>query len=802
VARIEDARLITGRGRYIDDLAIPGCRAAAILRSPHAHARIVGIDATAARARPGVDVVLTGEDVARLADPFPVAVSGAPPYYPIAVDRVRFFGEPVAIAVAADRYFAEDALEAIAVRYEPLPVVTDPEAATRPGAPVLHDTHPDNIGWRRTFRYGDPESDFAAADLVVSEKFRYPRYHSIPLETYGVIAQYGEGRYTVHCNFQGPFSLHPVMARALRVTEDQLRIIVPSDIGGSFGSKAMIYPYVVLVALAARAAGHAVRWIEDRLEHLRASASGADRVFRFEAAFLRDGTILALRGDLYDNVGAYLRAPEPASILRTISSYVGPYRVRGVAIEARSVMTNKGPVGLNRGYGGQQHCFGLERIVDLAAERLGLDPVEIRRRNFVRREEFPYRTVTGGLYDSGDYHAALDKLLELMDYGQRRAEQARARAEERYLGIGFATAVDPSTSNMGYITLALTPEERAREGYLPKSGSMETVRVKMDASGTVSVVLATAGQGQSHETVAAQIVADELGVSPDEVRVVDSMDTNVSAWTISSGTYSSRFAAMGASAVGLAARRLGGKLLRIAAHLLEAPVEDLELAEGQARVKGSPFRSMRLKRLAGFAHWNAAALPADIEPGLEAVGTYRFPEFSPPDAQDRMNVAGTYGFMADAAVVEVDRETGEVRILLYASVHDAGRMLNPMIVEGQRHGALLHGLAGALYEEFVYGEDGQLLSGTLMDYLCPTMREVPPTALDHIESPSPFTLYGAKGCADGSVVPASAAIANAVSDALSPLGVRANELPVTPARAWAWLNTGSIRGIDKESGIQ
>ena len=374
-----------------------------------------------------------------------------------------------------------------------------------------------------------------------------------------------------------------------------------------------------------------------------------------------------------------------------------------------------------------------------------------------------------------------------MRYGEWRAEQARARAEGRRIGIGFAAAVDPATSNMGYITLALTPEERAREGYLPKSGSMETARVKMDAAGAVSVVLATAGQGQSHETVAAQIAADELGVSPAEVRVIDAMDTNVSPWTISSGTYSSRFAAMGASAVGLAARRLGDKLVRIAAHLLEAPVEDLELAEGQVRVKGSPFRSIRLKRLAGFAHWNAAALPDDIEPGLEAVATYRFPVFAPPDAQDRMNVAGTYGFMADAAVVLVDPETAEVRILLYASVHDAGRMLNPMIVEGQRRGALLHGLGGALYEEFVYGEDGQLLSGSLMDYLCPTTCEVPPTALDHIESPSPFTLYGAKGCADGSVVPASAAIANAVSDALSPLGVRANELPVTPSRVWAWL---------------
>ncbi len=787
ITRLEDARLVTGRGRYVDDLIVPGCRAAAILRSPHAHTRILRIDTAAAQRRTDVDAILTGADFVRLTDPLPVVVPGAPPYYPIAIDRARFVGEPVAVVVAADRYRAEDALEAIEVEYEPLPATVDPEQTTRPGAPVLHASHPDNVAWCRTFRYGDPDGDFARADLVVGETFRYPRYHSIPLETYGVIAQYDQGRYAVHCNFQGPFSLHPVMARALRVTEDQLRIVVPSDIGGSFGSKAMIYPYVVLIALAARVAGRPIRWIEDRLEHLQASASGADRVFRFEAALLRDGTILAVRSDIYDNVGAYLRAPEPASILRTLSSYQGPYKVQSVAITVRSVMTNKAPVGLNRGYGGQQHCFGLERVVDLAAERLGLDPAEIRQRNFIRAEEFPYRTVTGGLYDSGDFHAALCKALSAARYEERRAEQAAARAQGRLLGIGLATAVDPSTSNMGYITLALTPEERARKDFLPKSGSVETARVKMDTSGTISVVLATAGQGQSHETVAAQIVADELGVTPAEVRVVDAMDTNASAWSISSGTYSSRFAAMGASAIGLAARRLRDKLLRLAAHVLEAPLEDLELTEGQVRVKGSPFRSLRLKRLAGLAHWNVGALPDDVEPGLEAAATFRFPDFHPPDADDRMNVAGTYGFMADVAIVEVDLETAELHVIVYVSVHDAGRLLNPQVVDGQRTGAVLHGLAGALYEELVYDADGQFLSGSLMDYLCPTACEMPPLVLEHLETPSPLTLYGAKGCADGSVVPASAAIGNAVADALRPLGVRVTELPITPSKLWRWL---------------
>ncbi|MFQ5831017.1 MAG: xanthine dehydrogenase family protein molybdopterin-binding subunit, partial [Candidatus Methylomirabilia bacterium] len=713
-----------------------------------------------------------------------------PKYYAAAVDRVRFVGEPLAVVVAANRYLAEDALDVIQVTYEPLPAVTKPDEAVRPGAPSLHDTHPDNVAWRRTYRYGDVDDGFRGSDLVVAETFRYPRYSSIPLETYGVTAQYDPttDQYTVHCNFQGPFTLHPVMARALRVVPSQLRIVVPQDIGGSFGSKAMIYPYVVLVGLAARAADRPVKWIEDRLEHLRASSSGSDRVTGLEAAFLRDGTLLALRAHIQDNVGAYLRAPEPASIIRMLGNFGGPYRVRSLAVEASAVLTNATPTGLNRGYGGQQHYFALERLLDLAADRLGLDPAEVRRRNFIAPGEFPYRTVSGALYDSGDYPRAFEKLLELSRYDERRAEQRRARREGRLLGIGLATAVDPSTSNMGYITLALSPEERARSGYLPKSGSVETARVKMDAAAGVGVVIGTAGQGQSHETVAGQIVAEELGLAREDILVVDALDTAQNPWSISSGTYSSRFAAMGASAVGLAARRLKENILRIGAHLLEAPPADLELADGQVRVKGAPWRSVRLKRIAGMAHWSPESLPADVEPGLEATATYRFPEFSPPDLEDRMNASGTYGFMADAAVVEVDPESGEVRVLEYASVHDAGRILNPLIVEGQRVGALLHGIGGTLFEEFTYGVDGQLLSGTLADYLCPTTCEVPPMKLAHIETPSPFTLYGAKGCGDGSVVPASAAIANAVADAFKPLGIAVTEVPLTPLKIWTWLS--------------
>jgi 2-furoyl-CoA dehydrogenase large subunit len=793
--RTEDPRLLTGTGHYIDDLEpVPGLVHAAIVRSPHAHARVISVESRAARALPGVLGILTGDDVRRLSRPFPLAVDAPVRYYAAAVDRVRFVGEPVAVVVADNRYLAEDAADLVAVEYESLPPVLEVEAALEPGAPVLHEEVGSNVGNHRAFRFGDPESAFAQADLIVGERFSFPRYSSLPIETYGVIAHYdqGSGLMTIWSNFHGPFVLHSVVAGGLGIPGNQLRFIVPADIGGSFGIKSGIYPYMVLMGLASRVVGRPVKWIEDRREHLLASCSGTDRVSHVRAAFRRDGELIGLDYRFLDNVGAYIRSPEPATMYRCFSNFTGAYRVRNVRLETQSVMTNKAPTGLNRGFGGPQLYFGLERVMDLAAERLELDPVEIRRRNLIHANQFPYRTPLGGVYDSGNYAAVLDRALALSHYQALRAEQARARADGRYFGIGVATVVDPSGTNMGYVTLAQTPAERARA--LPKSGSTEAATISMDPSGSITVRLTTTPEGQGHETVAAQIVADELGVPPERVRVLADMDTLTLPWTITTGSYSSRFGPLGASAVALAARKLRTKLARIAAHGLEAAPEDIDLIDGSFVVRGAPDRKMPLRHAAGAAHWNAAALPPDIDPGLQEVAFYATHVTGPPDESDQVNSSATYAFAADIASVEIDPATFDVRITHYTTVHDAGRILNPMLVEGQIYGATVHGVGGAFFEEFKYDADGQLLTGSLMDYLCPTATESPRLVIDHLETPSPVTLLGAKGVGEGNCMSTPPALANAVADALRPLGVHINSLPITPDALFAAVRSRQTPG--------
>lgn len=789
VRRREDLRLLTGRGRFIDDLSpLPGLHHAALLRSPHAHARILRCDPSAARAVPGVVAVLTGAEIVPLLTPFAVGIPQPPPYYPIAVDRVRYVGEPVAVVVATSRYAAEDGAEAIVVDYEPVPAVVDPEAAARPDSMRVHDTLPSNVVLHRTFTYGDVEGAFQRADLVVEETYRFPRYASTPIETYGVIATYdpAEDSYTVWCNFHGPFSMHPLMARALGVPEHRLRLIVPEDIGGSFGIKTMLYPYVVLLAAAARLARVPVRWTEDRREHLLASSSGADRRMRIQAAVTRDGRVGGLRLWATDNVGAYIRAPEPGCLFRTHGNVTGPYRIPAVALDLRAVLTHTAPTGLNRGYGNQQLYFGLERLMDAVAEFLGMDPADVRLRNLIPPEAFPYRTPTGGVYDSGDYPRAFRRLLERADYPELRRAQAEARRTGRLLGIGLAAAVDPSVSNMGYLDLSYPPEERRSRA---KSGGAEAATLSMDPTGTVTLLLGTAPEGQGHETVASQIVADVLGVDPDQIRVDARMDTLTHAWTIASGSYSSRFAGAGASAVLEAARRLREKLVRIAAHLLEAAPEDIEVADGACRVRGAPHRSLSFRRLAGVAHWDPQRLPPGMDPGLHVTAFYTLPTLAAVSDADEVNSSGTYGFCAELAVVEVDPETWEARCHRYVAVHDAGRILNPLLAEGQVHGAVAHGLGGALYEELVYDATGQVLTGSFMDYLCPTAAEMPRIDVEHLETPSPVTPLGSKGLGESSSMTAPVLLANAVADALRPLGVRVRELPLTPDRLMAWVRS-------------
>src|SRR5213080_2322724 len=768
VRRVEDARLLTGRGRYIDDHPpVANVHHAAIVRSPHAHARIRGYDLTAALAVDGVVGAITGEDVLRHTKPFGVGVTAPVHYYCAATDKARFVGEPVAVVVAKSRYVAEDAAELVRVSYEPLPAVVDPERA------------------------------FREADVVLEERFRFPKYGSTPIETYGVIATWDafEGVCTVWSNFMGPFIMHPLTARVLGLPENQLRFIVPPDIGGSFGIKTSIYPYMALIALAARLTGVPVKWIEDRREHLLASSSGTDRVAYRELAAKKDGTILGMRFRWLDNVGGYIRSPEPGCSFRPTGNFVGPYRFQNLEVDASVVMTNKSLTGPNRGYACGHLYFESEGMIDRLADKLGLDPVDVRRRNLVQPDQFPYRTPTGGLYDSGDYPAAFAKALEIAKYAELRREQATARAAGRYVGIGLALAVDPSVSNMGYVAAALDPQFRAKPEYRPKSGAVDAATIKIDPLGRVIAILGTTPQGQGHQTVVAQIVADELGLTPDDITVVDEMDTFTRVWSISSGTYSSRFGSVGTSAAALAARKLRAKLVDYAAHLMARPAAEVEFRDGAVRPRRGTGPSYSVKDLAGRAHWNTESLPEGMEPGLQATAVFGFTVSKAVDAEDRVNSSNTYGFIAEVMAVEVDRQTAAIRILKYVTVHDAGTIINPMIAEGQIYGGALHGLGGALYEELAYDEHGQFLTGTFMDYLVPTASEAPAEIeIAHVVSPSPLTPLGSKGLGESSSMTVPAVIANAVSDALRPLGIRITELPMTPSNLWEMIRNAQATG--------
>ncbi len=787
--RVEDRRLLTGHGTFLDDLStVPNVHHAAILRSPYPHARIRNIDASKALAMEGVDAVLTGRDVAKMSRPFASALPRQAAYYSLAVDKARFVGEPIAVVVAKDRYLAEDALALIDVDYEQLPAVVDPEQAViDPDAPILHEDVGTNVALHRTLRYGDPEEAFRQADVVVKRRLRFPKYGSTPLETFGVVAAWNaaEDTLTIWSNFHGPFSMHPVVAQALGIPSNKLRFIVPGDIGGGFGIKTSIYPYLALIGLASRFSGVPVKWIEDRQENLMASSSGTDRVSEVELAAANDGTILGVRMKIYDNVGGYFRPPEPGCTFRPLGNYVGGYSFRNLDVDAYIVFTNKSLTGPNRGYGCPHLYFGLERVVDEMAHKLGLDPAEVRRRNLIPKAAFPYRTPTGGLYDAGDYEACLDTLLETADYEGLRRMQADARQHGRLVGIGFAFGVDPSVSNMGYVDIAATPEERKRRR--PKSGATQATTIQVDDLGKVTVEISTTPQGQSHETMVRRHIAQELGIPEVDITVISGMDTATRSWTIPSGSYSSRFASIGISSAVVTARKVLEKLGRIAAHQLEADPSDVEYVDGNFRVKGAPERSLAFRHAAGIAHWDPASLPPGTDPGIYVTHFHTMPTALPPDDEDRVNSSNTYGFMADLCLVEVDRETGEVEVKKYWGVHDSGVILDHKIAEGQIQGSFVHGLGGAMYEEMAYDEDGAFLTGTFMDYLCPTFLEVPPLETRYVETPSPFTVLGSKGIGESATETVPACIANAVTDALRPLGIEVNELPVTPTKVWNWL---------------
>ncbi|WP_343316131.1 molybdopterin cofactor-binding domain-containing protein [Brucella sp. BE17] len=777
--RVEDGALLTGRGRYIDDLPTRTrtCHAA-ILRSPHGHARIGKIDTSKASVLPGVVAILTAEDVKRYGSSLVVGVKAPIECWPIAVDKVRYFGEPVAIVVATSRYIAEDALDLIEVAYEPLAVVTDPVEALGSNAPVLHEGLNGNLANDRSFRYGDPDTAFATTPHTISIDVRYPRNACTPIETYGVVAEYDptEDSYDILANFQGPFSIHAVMARGLNVPGNRLRLRTPPDSGGSFGVKQAIFPYVVLMGIAARVAGCPVKWIEDRMEHLMASVTATNRVTQLKAAVEADGRITALHWDQIEDCGAHLRAPEPATLYRMHGNMTGAYAIPNLSMRNRIALTNKMPTGLNRGFGGPQVYFALERLMQRIAVELSLDPLDVIRVNLIPANAFPYRNAAGALYDSGNYQAAIDIAVRDGKLDELIALRDLARAKGRVFGIGYAAVVEPSVSNMGYITAVLSPEQRAKAG--PKNGAQATATISIDALGSVSVHVASVPQGQGHRTVLSQVVADVFGLKPADIRVVTELDTAKDAWSIASGNYSSRFAAAVAGAADIAARRVRAKLAAIAARQLKANFEDIVFEGGRVHA-GDIQKSFPFARVASSSHWSPGELPQGIDQTIRETAFWTPPELTAPDEQDRVNSSLCHGFIFDICAVEIDRVTAEVKIYKYVTMHDCGRILHPGMVEGQVTGGFAHALGAALYEETSYGEDGGLQSGTLADYLIPTIMETPPLTILHYESPSPFTPLGAKGVGEGNCMSTPVCIANAVADAL---GIHDIQLPLTPAK--------------------
>lgn len=767
--RLEDDALLTGRGSYADDLAVkPGTLHAAVYRSAHAHARLLHVDTSRAEQLPGVRAVLTADDVKAWSKPFISGIKQGTELWALAMDKVRYVGEPIAVVVAENRYLAEDALELIQVDYETLPAVAGIDAAIAPEAPVLHEALGGNVPHDRRFCYGDPDSAFEQAEHRLELTIHYPRNSCTPIECGVVIAEHlpGDEGYEITSNFMGPFSMHAVMAMALKVSGNRLRHRYPRDSGGSFGVKQSVFTSAVLMCLASRKAGGApVKWVEDRLEHLAAATSATARKTTIKAAFGSDGRIAALDLDQMDDVGAYLRAPEPATFYRMHGCLTGPYQIRHLRVRNRVVLTNKTPTGLVRGFGGPQVYFALERMMQRIALHLGMDPLELYRRNFIQPGQFPYSAAAGALLDSGDYPRALEQACLQGGLEQLLERREQARAQGRLYGIGYAAIVEPSVSNMGYITTALTPEQRAKAG--PKNGAVAAATVSIDLLGSITVNIASAPAGQGHMTVCAQILADVFGLRPQDIRVNVDFDTQKDAWSVAAGNYSSRFAGAVAGTVFLAARKLRAKVERIAAHQFGCSREELVFADGRIHPAGQSERALPFGRVASTAHWSPGELPAGETPDMRVTEFWTPPSLGAPDTEDRVNTSAAYGFAFDICALEVDRHTGRVRIDRYITAHDAGTLLNSALADGQIRGAFAQGLGAALMEEFRYGEDGSFQSGTLADYLIPTSYEVPDPVIVHLQTPSPFTPLGAKGLGEGNNMSTPVCIANALADALS-----------------------------------
>ncbi len=764
--RKEDPRLIQGISHYVDDLNLAGMHYAAFLRSPHAHANIRSVDLSKARHASGVVLALSGADIDGAIQPVPCAAQ-IPDMKPaarpvLARDRVRFVGEAVAVVVASDRYAARDALDLIEVDYEPLTPIVNPEKAIAKGAAPLHASHKDNVAFKWELEGGDLKAAFKSADKVIRQRIVNQRLIPVPIETRGVIADYqpGEGQLTVWSATQIPHLLRTQIASMLNFPETLVRVVAP-EVGGGFGSKLNVYPEEALVAYLAIQLGKPVKWSESRRENFQATIHGRDQIDDFEVAVKRDGTILGLRCRVIADLGAYYQLLTPLIPTLTGLMMTGCYKIPAARMEITGVFTNKMATDAYRGAGRPEATYLIERVMDLVARELKKDPVEVRRKNFPEAKDFPYATPTGLIYDSGDYEKALDMAVKVADYKKLRQEQAKLRKEGRYMGIGVSTYVE--ICGMG------------PSSAMP-AGGWESATVRVEPTGRVSVMTGSSPHGQGQETTFAQMGADVLGIDPEQVQVVHG-DTSIVPYGI--GTFGSRATAVGGTAVYKSLQKVKEKLARIAAHIVGSDPERMVFADGKISAKESPKKSVAFGQAVSAAYV-AKTLPADMEPGLEATTFFEPSNF-------------TYPFGTHICVVEIDAETGDVKLVRYVAVDDCGNVLNPLLVEGQVQGGIVQSVGQALFEEAVYDEQGQLITGELMDYALPRASDMCWIETARTVTPTPVNPLGVKGVGEAGTIGATPALAGAVADALAPFGVHHVDMPFKREKIWQLMRKGAGR---------
>ncbi|HEX2466624.1 MAG TPA: xanthine dehydrogenase family protein molybdopterin-binding subunit [Solirubrobacterales bacterium] len=782
IPRKEDARMIAGQGRYVDDINPVGTLHAAIVRSPEAHATIVSIDTSEAREHPNVVAVFTGED---LADDWKADVPSVwhppgvemhhPDHWPLKRGEVKCVGDPVAVVVATDRYVAADAAEEVIVEYDPKPVVVDPERALENGSPLVWDQFGTNKSHEWAISGGDIDRALADADVVMERRVVNHRTAGAAIEARGCLAEPHGDSVTLYSSTQIPHIARFQLAGMLGMPEDKIRVVAP-DVGGGFGTKLNVYGDEALMCALARRLGRAVKWIETRSENLAYNHHGRDQIAYVTIGAKSDGTLAGLKVRMINDLGAYQQLLTPFIPVLGFPVMGGAYRFPAIDLHFTGVFTNKFATDAIRGAGRPEGTHYLEVTMDQLADELGIDRLELRRKNFIGADEFPYETPLGIVYDSGNYAGTLDKLLEHVDVDAFRREQEELREKGIHRGIGFSTYVE---------VCGLAPSRAVGPQNLGLHAAFfESAAVRVHPTGSATVFSGASPHGQGHDTTFAQIAADRLGISPDDVEVVHG-DTNAGPWGW--GTYGSRALAVGGEAVARAAERVQDKAKQICAAMLEAAPEDIELADGQFRVKGSPDRSMSMADIALAAYVPPDELPAEVEPGLEEAAFFDPENF-------------VFPFGAHACVVDVDAETGKVKIVRWIAVDDCGRQVNPMLVDGQIHGGVTHAIGQALYEQIVYDSDGQLVTGTLVDYGLPTAAELPNIETDRQETPSPVNSLGVKGVGEAGTIAASPAVLNAVVDALRPLGITYIDMPLTPLRVWQAMQDAGGDGSSSNRG--